>query len=383
MNNLHLSLTNVKNESRLFKESATVLKRGLFEKVFIVGLWEEGVETKEFLEGNREIERLRLKSRLLPKNLFFQVFKYLEFMVSIWMRYRNRNVTVVNVHALGLLPLGVVLKAAYGASLIYDAHELETEKNGLTGLRKKVSKFIESSLIKYCDRIIVVGEAIADAYVTSYPQIRRPFVVLNCPPYQQVGKKEYFRDRFGISGSSTIFLYQGVLGKGRGIEHILDAFKGMEGHDNVLVMMGYGPLAGMVQDAAKESGNIYYHEAVSPDLLLGYSASADVGLSLIENTCLSYYYCMPNKLFEYVMAGIPVIVSDLFEMRRLVTEHGIGIVAAENSPEGIRDAVSEAKRLEADRLRQNLQKFAAHYNWEEQEKVLVKVYESLREGENG
>ena len=107
MNNLHLSLTNVKNESRLFKESATVLKRGLFEKVFIVGLWEEGVETKEFLEGNREIERLRLKSRLLPKNLFFQVFKYLEFMVSIWMRYRNRNVTVVNVHALGLLPLGV------------------------------------------------------------------------------------------------------------------------------------------------------------------------------------------------------------------------------------------------------------------------------------
>ncbi|MBF4328677.1 glycosyltransferase, partial [Vibrio anguillarum] len=108
---------------------------------------------------------------------------------------------------------------------------------------------------------------------------------------------------------------------------------------NVLVCMGYGPLEALIQEKAHQQSTIFFHPAVTPDVLLNYTSSADYGVSFIEDSCLSYRYCLPNKMFEYLMAGLPVLTSNLFEMKRLVEIEGVGIVAEENTVEGFRKAI--------------------------------------------
>ena len=141
--------------------------------------------------------------------------------------------------------------------------------------------------------------------------------------------------------------------------------------------MGYGPLEELVKNASQEYVNIYFHKAVSPEVLLEYTSSADFGILFYENSCLNHYYCSPNKMFEYLMAEIPVIVSNLFEMKRLVEDNHIGVVAEENDTKGLKKAIEEAVLLDQNELQENIQKVKEIYNWEEQEKVLLEVYKEL------
>ena len=144
-----------------------------------------------------------------------------------------------------------------------------------------------------------------------------------------------------------------------------------------IVFMGYGPLEETIKQESKQHENIYFYPAVNPDILLDYTSSADFGISTIEDSCLSYRYCLPNKMFEYLMAEIPVIVSNLDEMKRLVKENGIGVVAKENTPTGLKKAIEEIVMLNKTKLQKNIQKVKHIYNWEEQEKVLLQIYKEL------
>src|SRR5690606_25297168 len=149
----------------------------------------------------------------------------------------------------------------------------------------------------------------------------------------------------GIRSDQTIFLYQGGLSSGRGIEILIEAFSNQEGDKNGLVCMGYGPLEHSIKEKADTTATIFYHPAVMPDVLLAHTSSADDGISFVEDLCLSSRYCLPNKVFEYLLAGLPVLTSDLFEMQRLVESEKVGIVAVENTVRGFQEAVQASLRL--------------------------------------
>lgn len=377
-NNLHISLTNVKNESRLFKETKTIADNYIADNVFIAGLWEDGLRVDENLDEKRSIYRVKLKSRNLPKNLLFQLFKYMEFIFHLLFKYRKRRVTMVNVHNLSLLPIGFLFKIFYKTKLIYDTHEYETQRQSLKGVRKKLSQILEKIFIKYCDKIIVVSDSIANEYKRLYSDIEKPAVVLNTPSYQKVSKKDRFRTEFSIDKEKMIFLYQGALSHGRGIENILDAFKSIDDEKSVIVFMGYGVLEDKIKKSAENHDNIFYHQAVSPNILLEYTSSADAGISMIEDTSLSYHYSLPNKMFEYLMVDIPVIVSNLPEMRKVVKDYQVGVVAYENSSRGLIEAIKNIKILDKNRLYNNIQRAKEIYNWQVQERVLISLYGGLK-----
>jgi len=377
MNNLHISFTNLKNESRLLKETDTLVKNKIFIKIYIVGLHSNGLSLIEDIDKQRVINRINLKTRSLSKFFIFQLIKYMEFLITILFKYNKNKIKVVNIHSLGLLPIGVLYKLIYKTKLVYDAHEYETEVQGLTRSRKKLYKIIEKLLIKYCDRVIVVSESIANEYKKLYPKLAYPFIVLNTPKFQEIEQKDIFRNVLNISKNKIIFLYQGGLSKGRGIEILLDTFKNISDDRVVIVFMGYGTLQQLVQEVSKKNKNIYYHKAVSPNILLDYTSSADFGISMIEDSCLSYKYCLPNKMFEYLMAEIPVIVSNLYEMKKLVEKCQVGIVAEKNTVEGLHEAIDKALKSDKKMLSRNIQRMKKIYNWEEQEKVLLQVYREL------
>lgn len=140
-----------------------------------------------------------------------------------------------------------------------------------------------------------------------------------------------------------------------------------------IVFMGYGELEEEVKNAVNDK--IFYHPAVPPTELLNYTVSADCGISLIEDSCISYRYCTTNKLFEYAMAGLPVITSDLPEQARLVKKYKIGEVSLSNKLAHLDKAILSTMKIKNHELEKNLANFTDKYNWKNQSSELTKVYE--------
>jgi glycosyltransferase involved in cell wall biosynthesis len=378
-------LNNFKNDSRVLKENISLQNAGY--DVQVVALWEDGVQEKEEI-ANIPVHRVKLKSKNWSKNKLMQLIKYFEFLYKVSKEYKSAD--ILHCNDLNTLPIGFVVKRFYNkeVKIVYDAHEYEiNDKPNESRYSIKIKYFIEKFLIRYADRVITVSEAIADEYKKMYPFIKKPALVLNTPQYKEIAKKDIFRETFDIPKDTTIFLYQGGLSKGRGIEILLETFKQLsttQTTDNrytnipVIVFMGYGELEELIKQTSKEYENIYFHKAVTPDILLDYTSSADFGILFYENNCLNHDYCSPNKMFEYLMAEIPVIVSNLYEMKRLVEDNNIGVVAKKNTPKGLKEAIKEAVKLDKEKLKTNIKNVKTIYNWENQEKVLLEVYKELK-----
>ena len=368
---ISIVLNNFVNDSRVLKEAQTLSANGYEVKVIAL---HEGTLNEFETVGGIKIHRINLRSKNWFKIRAVQVLKYIELVFVIIKNYRD--IDVVHCNDLETLPLGVILKKIdKKIKIVYDAHEYETETHYSKGIRKKIAQKLERFLIKYVDRTITVSETIANEYVKLY-NIKKPALVLNTPFYQEVEKTDIFRRKFKISKEKTIFLYQGALNYGRGIEILLEAFKVM--HDKyTIVFMGYGLLEASIREASKNYNNIYLHEAVAPTEVLSYTSSADFGISTIEDSCLSYRYCLPNKMFEYMMVGLPVIVSNLPEMKKVVETFNVGVVLDENTINGITEAVEKSVKLDRKILEDNLKLVRDKYNWEEQEIMLLNVYNEL------
>lgn len=362
------------NDSRVLKSARSLRAHG--HEVKVVALHEKGLPECEAV-GDIDVQRIKLSTKDWSKNRLVQLIKYLEFLLRSMGLYRYAE--VVHCNDLNALPVGALLKVlSLGRiKVVYDAHEYESNQvPNQSRLSIKLLQLLEGGLIRFADAVITVSEGIAREYARLYV-IEKPTLVLNCPLYQEVEKKDRFRERFGISPEATIFLYQGGVSGGRGIERILDTFASLADPRLVVVVMGYGPLVGLVEAYAAKYDNIFYHPAVAPEGLLEYTASADCGLCLIEDSCFSYRYCLPNKLFEYIMAGLPALVSGLPELKGLVIEEGIGEVIDKDDCEGLAEAIERFKDLDRSRLRANLLRTARKYCWEEQETALAAIYGGL------
>ena len=373
MINLHISLTPFRNETRLLKESKSLIKSGVVDKVLIVAMHEDGLAEHEDIDKARSVWRVRLRSRNLSKSLFFQFLKYIELGWRISLHARRNEVHIVNVHSLGLLPLGAWLKFLLGSRLVYDAHELETEIDGLRGVRKLFSKIVERLLIRYTDLTIVVGSEIERWYRNAY-SISTIVTVMNCPPYRSRACSQLLRDELNISENQKIVLYQGGLSQGRGVEILLDAFQSINRDDFVMVFMGYGELEARIKAAASQCQLIFYKPAVPPSLVLNYTASADIGIHPMEDMGLNHKLALPNKLFEYINARISVIVSNLPEMRRVVMQTGVGVVMRNWTAEALFEALDEIVRMDKPLLDHNLEQAAKLYCWEAQEQQMLNAY---------
>lgn len=377
---ISIVLNNFTNDSRVLKIGMSL--KNLDCDVTILAL---GSKEHPYYEIKNNLKVKRIKTifweniKSLKLAIMLLVPLYLEIVVKmlIVLFHQREGLVAIHCNDLKTLPIGVIYKifTVNKIKIIYDCHEYESEVNGPSIVRF-FNKILERVLIRFADRVITVSESIAEEYVRLY-NVEKPAVVMNCPSYRVVVKNDYFCKKYNLKKYQKIYLYQGGLTSGRGIVQTLEAFKKMS-DDRILVVMGYGPYSKVVEEASNKHRNIFYHPAVSPDVLLEYTSSADYGLCLIENLCLSYYYCLPNKLFEYIMADVPVIVSNLFELKKLVSTNEIGVVADNLSIDGISNAVLKTDNLNLKNIETKLSKLSKElYNWEQQEIILFRVYNSM------
>lgn len=358
------------HDSRITKEANSITKLGF--DVTVIAHGDKGLKKKEDIK-NIHIIRFSYLDREKTSNKLKKFLIYLDFLKQSILY--SKDVDYLHCNDLLTLPIGFFIKKFFNkkAIVIYDAHEFETERNGLSPKKKKLIYYIEKFFIKSADEVITVSDSIANAYAKIY-NIKKPHLILNTPNFQNLNNQNIFRKKFNISPEKTIFLYQGSLHKGRGVELLLKTFSSIKEKDKVIIFMGFGDLEDLIREKAKNSTSIFFQDAVSPSEILKYTSSADFGISLIEDTCLSYKYCLPNKMFEYLMAGIPVIVSNLPEMKKIVEEYKVGTFIEFNKKESIIDALNRAMNLDREVLKSNIYNVKKKYNWEEQEKVLKKIY---------
>lgn len=375
--NIHIYPSPFKHESRMLKETKSIADAGLVDKIFIVALWEPGLKQFEKIDDKREVWRVPLKTGRLPSiRILSRVINLIEWQIRIFFRFRQERVVMFNCHSLKCLPIGVLFKIALRSKLIYDTHELETERNGWSAPIRIISKVLERMLMPFIDVIFVVSDSIGEWYRANYP-FKEVCVVKNVP-YRKDDIDEpsdILKQRFHIRDDEILFIYQGALGRGRCVELLLSIFSSVDKKKHI-VFMGYGPFEKIVKKYENKYSNIHFQPAVEAEEVLTYTKSADVGLYLIENTCLSYQLTVGNKVYEYILSGLPLIASDYPDVWKIINEYDCGWTVSPDEG-AVRDVVEKISKEAVEEKRRNTLNCRHNFGWDIEEKNMLKVYDSI------
>ncbi|MHC1716418.1 MAG: glycosyltransferase [Candidatus Dojkabacteria bacterium] len=360
------------NDNRVLKECRS-LSNNDYKVELVATRFDKNLPKNEEVEGF-QVKRYSVGGiKFLPLNLLF-------FWLQAIKNYRKESIFHCN--DLYALPPAFWIKKFFNKNtkIVYDCHEHETEAQIYIGNRliQKIAQIFERKMIYTADKVITVSESIAKDYVQMY-KIEKPQLVFNSPLFESIKKYDLFREELGIQKDKEIFLFQGKYLPGRGLNNLIEIFKDLEkvNRNIVLVFLIYGEGAEAVKEQIRGYGNIYWHDKVSVMEYMKYVASADWGIYLMENICKNHDYALPNKIFDYVLGGLPVVVSNLKEMSNFVNENKVGYAINPHDKEGAIELLKKIDQNSKNIFLPNLKKVAKKYSWEEQEKVLLNIYNSF------
>jgi len=320
-------------------------------------------------------------------SLVYSAYTYLVY-VDYYMRSfcvaRKERADVYHAHDLVTLPVAWLCSRLTGGKLVYDAHELWPDR-GRVPKRSRVNTFLvrrlESFLIRRTDANIMAGVSSGELLSRRY-HIPEPTVILNTPSYRPYQHSNLFRKRLGIPDEDKVLLFEGRLDVNRGIEECIRSLKYLK-HCR-LVMLGFGPdlyISGLKSLIEREGsvGRVYFFGAVPFDEVTRTAMSADVGLIVPQNAGLNFYYASPNKLFDYMAAGLPVVGCNFPDLKKFIEGYNIGLTCDPTNPKEIADAInyilSDENRY--NEMKKNALEAAKIFNWENESKKLLALYEGL------
>jgi glycosyltransferase involved in cell wall biosynthesis len=290
---------------------------------------------------------------------------------------------VVHAHDLPVLKGAVLAARQNKAYCIYDAHELYIEEDFPKYIRWSL-KNKEYWCLKRVDWTVTVNHFIADEIRRRY-RIEKIEVVENCTKRPmgfdpETQRYDLFRKEYSLSSEARLLLYQGWFAPTRNLATLV---QGMAHLDNryYLLMMGYGDYAKELKKIAKDcrvDPHVIFVPAKSQAELLYYTASADVGLMPYSGrTNLNTLYSSPNKMYEFIAAGLPILANRLPYYEEVIGRYGNGLVADLNTPEAFAQAVKQLfDQGLADLRRRSLQAYCG-LNWDHEAEKLLKIYTTL------
>ncbi|MFC2130134.1 glycosyltransferase [Bacteroidota bacterium] len=270
----------------------------------------------------------------------------------------------------------------FRAKIYYDSREIYSRVGSLSNnaFKQYIQTKLELRWVKNVDRVIVSGELDAD-YLKKHFKIDVPYhVIMNLPPYREKVNADLLRENFSILKDKKIILYQGMLMMGRGIIPVVSALQFL---DNVVFcLLGTGNYKDQIFNHAKELGvddRVMFCGHVDYDELHNWTSSADIANCLIEPISFCNELALPNKMFEYCMAGIPSIISDLPAMKKIIDEYPFGkIIPRDSSPKEIAEAIKEVLKDENHKkYKENCEEAAKIFSYENQEKIILEIFDEL------
>jgi glycosyltransferase involved in cell wall biosynthesis len=300
-----------------------------------------------------------------------------------------RPALVWHANDLETLPVALLLRWRYGGRVIYDSHEIYLEMPGprhMGTLRRWILRQAEALMARSADAVVTINDPIADELQRRYG-IERPLVIRSLPPLwsPEPGFQSPLRPavrELGVPDSRRLVMYHGVFQAGRGIEQLLEAARDID--EVGVVVMGYGPLARSLEETARGEqwrGRLGLLPAVPPEELLPWLAGADISACLIQPISLTYLLASPNKLYQAIAAGVPLLATRFGPIGEVVERHRVGVTC---DPADVGDVAAALHRLldlsdsELADLRENARR--AHrleLNWEHEAAGLEALYERL------
>jgi len=307
------------------------------------------------------------KGGLFYANLNIRLFFYLLF--SKYDRIQANDLDT-------LLPAYLISKLR-NKPLVYDTHELFTEVPEIQGRWvKKVWVFLENTLFPKLNYVITVNRSIADFYQKKFN--RKDIMVIRNIPEKQSIEKTQSRTDLDLPLDQFILIVQGAgINVDRGTEEVLLSLKHLS--KVILLIVGSGdavPKLKKMSISEQLEEKVIFVPRLPYEQMMQYTMNSDLGISVDKPTSLNYEFSLPNKIFDYIRAGIPLLVSDLVEVAAVVKEYGIGEIIENVEPEEIARAVQGFKDNPdlSLALKENLKKAAGELNWENDAKVLGKIY---------
>ncbi|MGT3070934.1 glycosyltransferase family 4 protein [Pseudomonas putida] len=387
------------NDARVLKEAETLQRSGY--QVCVFALHTPGLtKAHERLSDGIEVVRIarspfwkwrKSAANKVPNNgssankikvgikhqilrIITRAWTHLCLMVQM-LRYRA---DVVHAHDVNTLPTAWLAAKLGKSQLVYDAHEISTSREGYSSFRRLVA-LVEKWLMPKADGTITTTDARAKFFARAY-NVKRPTVLQNRPRFTPCDATDRIRKELGLNEPWPIILYQGGLQQGRGLEKLINSVSLVP--DAYFVFIGGGRLTQSLIQLSSDKGlnnRVYFIPTVSLADLPSYTASADIGVQPIENTCLNHYTTDSNKLFEYLTAGLPVVATNFPEIRKIVHRNEVGTLVPHNDALALAAALNElvSNTTLRSTFSRNARITAHHLNWEEQESRLIELYEHV------
>jgi len=305
---------------------------------------------------------------------------FIGFNVRLFFALILRSRDVVFVRGVWPLPAVLTVRLFKKFRLVYDAHEYFA---GLASLRDRprlrhLWLWFEKQGLKRASLALTVSEPILARLQQRYPFFRNWQLIRNLPSYRQPGSRP------ARAHDDLRVVYHGYFMPERGLENLLLAFTFLKDKNIRLTLIGDGLLKNRLRDMARENGlesQVRFLDMQPYDRLFTLLQENDLGVVMLIPSCENHRYALPNKFFEYIMAGLPVLASDIPTLRDYIDRCRVGITVDAGKPQQIAEVLmtlaADKKRLA--QWRKNCAKAAAELCWEKEEPVLRQALKNVTE----
>ncbi|MDR2843562.1 MAG: glycosyltransferase [Candidatus Symbiothrix sp.] len=358
-----VSVTNdLVTDQRVHKVCTTLIQNGYEVKVV-------GRKLRKSMPLTRAYATHRMRL-LFNKSFLF----YVEYNLRLFLYLLTDKTDLYLSNDTDSLPANYLAAKIRRKPLVFDAHEMFPEMPEVTNrpFVKAVWRSLENSIFPHLQHSYTVCQSIADIYNKKYGINMQ--VVRNIP----------FAQTQAVAPAKTIdsqgkkvLLYQGAVNIGRGIEWVIDAMPYLD--DFIFYVIGDGDVLEDLKEkvrSMKLENQVVFTGRIPFEQLPAYTACADIGINLLENRGLNYYYALPNRIFDFIRANIPVLTVDFPEIRRIVVHYQIGVLIDRHEPQFLANIFRQMAGQE-----KNTTGFAtanAELNWENESQVLLNLFADIK-----
>jgi glycosyltransferase involved in cell wall biosynthesis len=356
-----VSVTNdLANDQRVHKVCTTLMQNG-----YDVKLIGRELPSSKPVKRVYRTERLSL---LFRRTLFF----YAEYNIRLFFYLLSDETDVFLSNDTDTLLANYFASIIRKKPLVFDAHEIFPEAPEITERKwvKRIWTAIESFIFPRLSNTYTVSDSVAAYYKEKYKA--NMMVVRNIPLKKTAPARLHSQPSFIKVKGKKIILYQGAINRGRGIEWMINAMPYLDNF--IFYVIGDGEKLQELKEKVKKmhlTDRVIFTGQIPFENLPEYTIQADIGINLVENWGLSYYYSLPNRIFDYIREGVPVLASDLPEIRKIITHYKIGTLVHNYDPQHL---ASTIKRItQKVKNRSVFETANAALCWENESLVLMRV----------
>jgi glycosyltransferase involved in cell wall biosynthesis len=368
---LFISIDPIEYRRRVLNEIETAQNAG-FEAIVI------STTSADLIRSKYDFDYKRI---YLPKSISRGFIRFPLFNLTLLFLILFRKFDVI--HFRGIIPMPAILFRQFfrKSILIYDAHEYFRGHQVLDNrpFQRYFWMWFEKKMSRHLEYLITVSEPLGDLFKHDYPKLKNIEILRSLPSLEQEKGKIFIRKK---SIENKIALFHGYFLAGRALENIITAFTKIKDKSIKLLLIGEGPLKQKLKemvDSLDLNNTIEFVNFIPNEQLIEYIRKATIGLSIIQADCTNRKFALPNKFFEYIHAGLPVLASNIPTLDAYTQKYKVGRTVDPENPAEIAKVIEEmvSDPFQLEKWGINCKQASKKLNWQNESQKLAEIYSGI------